>query len=87
VNNHTNADFWGMYSKLPKELKAASKEKFKLFLKDPRHPSLRFKPLKKDPDLWSVRVNISIRAVCYRKGEDLYWYWIGTHAEFDRDFV
>jgi hypothetical protein len=57
-----------------------------VFLQDPFHNSLRFKKLAGHENLWSVRVNISIRAVGHRDGETIIWVWIGTHAEFDSKF-
>jgi hypothetical protein len=35
-------------------------------------------------NLWSARVGIHYRAVGERDGDQILWYWIGTHAEYDR---
>lgn len=58
----------------------------KLFLKDPGHPSLRFKKLSGGGDFWSVRVNEQYRVVGLRSGELIEWFWIGTHNDFDKSF-
>jgi len=55
-------------------------------MKDPGHPSLRFKKLAGEDDVWSVRVSLDLRAVAHRQGDTVTWFWIGTHKEFDRLF-
>ena len=34
--------------------------------------------------VWSVRINQNYRALGRRKGALIVWFWIGTHAEYDR---
>ncbi|HVT24556.1 MAG TPA: hypothetical protein VHD95_08005 [Rhizomicrobium sp.] len=48
---------------------------------NPRHPSLRFKQVGR---FWSVRVGIHHRALAVQAGQDLVWFWIGSHAAYDR---
>jgi hypothetical protein len=31
-----------------------------------------------------VRIGIHYRALGTREGDDLVWYWIGTHDEYER---
>ena len=33
---------------------------------------------------WSVRVSYSYRALAVRDGHVLTWFWIGTHADYDK---
>lgn len=54
---------------------------YALLQRDSRHPSLR---LKKVGRFWSVRVGLHHRALAVEDGADLVWFWIGTHAEYDR---
>ena len=48
---------------------------------DPQHPSLHFKQIGK---VWSARVGIGHRALAVRSGEDWIWFWIGSHANYDK---
>ncbi|PIE69737.1 MAG: hypothetical protein CSA21_00855 [Deltaproteobacteria bacterium] len=48
---------------------------------DSNHPSLH---LKKVGRFWSVRVGIKYRALAVEINEGLIWFWIGTHAEYDK---
>jgi hypothetical protein len=65
----------------------AARHAYRMFAENPQHPSLRFKKLAGHDALWSVRVTLSVRAVGHRDGETMVWFWIGTHAEFDRRFA
>ena len=68
-------------------MREQARKAFTRFEVEPFHSSLRFKELHGYPDHWSVRVTISYRAVCRREGDTAYWFWIGNHAAFDRDFA
>ncbi len=56
-------------------------------MEDFGHRSLRFKKLEGEADVWSVRVNLDLRAVAQRSGDTVTWFWIGTHKEFDHLFA
>ncbi|PYK94096.1 MAG: hypothetical protein DME40_02575 [Verrucomicrobia bacterium] len=71
-------EFWQRYQELPPEIQAATRKAYRLFNRDPAHPSLRLERLRSDPRAWSVRVTRDIRAVAFRRGEDWLWFWIGT---------
>ena len=63
-------------------MRSAAKEKYKLWRSEPFHPSLHFKELR--PGLWSVRITSNYRALALRDNDVVVWFWIGTHAEYDR---
>ena len=76
--------FWRHYRQLPKEVQGLADKNFKLLKADPHHPSLHFKKLGKTKRLWSVRVGVHYRALGVEKPEGIVWFWIGTHAEYDK---
>ena len=39
---------------------------------------------KKIGNLWSVRVGAHFRALALDKDGDLLWFWIGSHADYDK---
>jgi hypothetical protein len=82
VNSKTSDRFWACFEKLPVDVQALAQEKYKLWREEPFNPALHFKEL--HPDLWSVRINLGYRAMARRNGELIVWFWIGTHAEYDR---
>jgi hypothetical protein len=75
------ADFWTCYKKLPLSIRKLADKNFKLLKEDSTHPSLH---LKKISHFWSVRVGIKYRALAVELNEELIWFWIGTHAEYDK---
>jgi hypothetical protein len=82
VIDKTDPAFWLVFDGLPRAVQDAARKKHRLWLEDPFHPSLSFKEL--TPGLWSVRVNWQYRALGRRRADLVVWFWIGTHAEYDR---
>ena len=73
--------FWDCYNSLPEAVQRVADRGYELLRADPRHPSLHFKKVGR---FWSVRVGIQHRALAVEDGEAMVWFWIGTHAEYDR---
>jgi hypothetical protein len=82
VTGKADPEFWSCFNRLPQDIQNIAREKYLLWQEDPFHPSLHFKEL--TPDIWSARINKQYRALARRKGDLLTWFWIGTHAEYDR---
>lgn len=57
---------------------------FDVLKTDPHHPSMHFKKVGKKRQLWSARVGRHYRVLGVEKPEGIVWFWIGTHAEYDR---
>ena len=73
--------FGGIIASFPPEVRALADKNFQLLKADPKHPSLHFKKIDK---LWSVRVGAHYRALGLDRPEGVVWFWIGTHADYDR---
>lgn len=73
--------FWGRYHTLPSTVKRLADKNFELLKANPRHPSLRFKKI---GTLWSARVGDHYRALGVDVEGGIVWFWIGTHAEYDK---
>jgi len=76
-----------MYRQLPSAVRQAAREAYGHFAVNPQHPGLHFKPLQGFADIWSARITRGYRAVGRRSGNRITWFWIGSHADFDRDFA
>ena len=74
-------EFWDCYKRLPDAVRNTADRNFQLLKDDPQYPSLHFKKVGR---FWSARVGIHYRALAVESGEDLVWFWIGLHAEYDR---
>jgi hypothetical protein len=81
VNHRATPRFWHCYRRLPTEVQRLADGCFALLRQDSRHPSLH---LKKAGRFWSVRVGLHYRSLAVEDGADLVWFWIGTHAEYDK---
>jgi hypothetical protein len=73
--------FWDLYDRLPEGIQVQADKQYALFSRNPWHPSLRFKRV---GPFWSARVSYSYRALAARDGDVLTWFWIGTHADYDK---
>jgi hypothetical protein len=81
MNHHTTADFWACYHRLPEAVRQLADANYQLLKTDPRHTSLHFERVGR---LWSVRVGIGYRALAVESDDGPVWFWIGSHAEYDR---
>jgi hypothetical protein len=84
VRHLTLPRFWQHYRQLPKEVQELADKSYELLKTDPYHPSLHFKQVGRTKQLWSVRIGRHNRALAKQKPEGFVWFWIGTHAEYDR---
>jgi hypothetical protein len=76
--------FWRCYGALNSQMKERAQHAHQMFLDNPAHPSLRFKKLHTNKNLWYVRVSKDHRAVGERFGDTIEWFWIGSHKDFDK---
>ena len=76
--------FWAAYRELPPEIREATRKADRLFREDVRHPSLQFKKVHDRDSIYSVRVTLGYRAVGLLEDDEVTWFWIGSHAEYDR---
>ena len=81
MNHHTTADFWECYRRLPERRNGWRMPITTCSAPIHRHPSLHFKRVGR---LWSVRVGIGYRALAVAGDDGPVWFWIGSHAEYDR---
>jgi hypothetical protein len=57
---------------------------YSMWLRDPWHPNLQFKQIHPTLPIFSARVGSDWRAVCRRSGNAAIWYFIGSHADYER---
>ena len=76
--------FWAAYRELPPEIKEAARKAHRLFRDNARHPSLQFKKIHDRDPIYSVRVTLGYRALGLLDADEITWFWIGTHAGYDR---
>jgi hypothetical protein len=81
LKHYASPRFWALYQALPVDVRALADKNYALLKEDQRYPSLHFKRL---GQLWSVRVGDHYRALGHDVDDGVQWFWIGTHAEYDK---
>jgi len=82
--SHITSKFRKAFRNLPQEEQKLARRAYRLFIKNPRHPSLQFKPINSARSIYSVRISLNYRALGSRDGDEIIWFWIGSHAEYDK---
>ena len=77
-------DFIACFARLPDEIREQARRAYRVWQANPSHPGLRFKPIQGQAGLYSVRVGLGWRALGKLEGDAITWFWIGSHADYDR---
>jgi len=83
LKSHLTQDFIASFKRLPDAVKAKARKNYRLWRSNPSHPSLHFKRIHAKEPLYSVRVGINWRAIGLVQSETIYWFWIGSHSDYD----
>jgi hypothetical protein len=84
VKSQATSRFWDLLRLLPREVQEQARETYRIFMLNPRHPSLQFKRVSQARPVYSVRISRDYRAVGILQGEGIVWFWIGNHQDYDR---
>lgn len=71
-------------SDLPESVLEQAAKAYALWKEDPYHPSLQFKRVSQRQPIYSARVSLNYRVLGLLESDQIYWYWIGTHDEYDK---
>lgn len=67
---------------LPEQVQRQADIAYGQFKRDPWYQGLQFKEVA--PSIFSVRIGLHHRALGTKTDNIIIWYWIGTHAEYDK---
>ncbi|NEQ77118.1 MAG: hypothetical protein F6K23_31375 [Okeania sp. SIO2C9] len=81
MKHRATPDFWYYYRQLPPHIQDLADKCYDLLKQDPYYPSLHFKKVGR---FWTVRIGIHYRAIAVGDGQEMAWFWIGHHAEYDK---
>ena len=81
MKHFATVDFWDAYRGLSSSVREVADQNYQLLKSNPFHPSLHFKKVGK---LWSVRAGRKYRALATEVNGDLIWFWIESHADYDK---
>lgn len=83
MNNKRLRSFHKYFARLPRDVQYQAVEAYHLFKKNPYHPGLRFKRIDSEANTYSVRIGIHYRAVGLWRGDTIYWFFIGSHEDYN----
>jgi hypothetical protein len=83
VKSSVTKAFRERLDRLPATAQEHAARAYALWSSDPYHPSLQFKRVSFVQPVYSVRVGLGYRALGLRTEDQIDWFWIGTHAEYD----
>ena len=80
MKHRASPRFWRCYRELPQDIQSLADKSYSLLKANTGHPSLHFKRV---GQFWSARVGLHYRALAVASGDELAWFWIGSHADYD----
>ena len=72
-----------MLASLPTDIRDRANESYQQFTTDRNHPSLRFKRVHTTKPIYSARVTLDYRAVGIVTDDEIIWFWIGKHSDYE----
>ncbi len=82
--SRTTERFRACLARLPEPVRQDAHKVFRLFAQDPYHRRLHFKQVHATRPIYSARIGNGYRAVGVRDGDEIEWYWIGSHDDYER---
>ncbi len=84
MKSRTTRRFREAFAALPSSIRERARSAYRLFRSNPEQPGLQFKKVHPTLSIYSVRIGRGYRAVGTLTGDDVVWFWIGSHSEYDR---
>jgi hypothetical protein len=81
LKHFASPQFWFCYRALPADVQQLADKCFELMKSDPRHPSIHLKHV---GEYWSARIGLHYRALGIDDEGGISWFWIGSHASYDK---
>ena len=81
MKHHTSSEFSARYGAPPANVQALADKNFSLLKDNPDHPSLHFRRIGR---FFSVRIGLRYRALGVDASDGVLWFWIGSHADYDK---
>ena len=83
MTSRTTRRFRDGLASLPKDVRRQAGAAYKLFRNNPHHPSLRFKQVHTLEPVYSIRIGLRYRALGVVTGDEMVWFWIGKHDDYE----
>jgi hypothetical protein len=84
VKSWRTVSFRRAFARLPKDIQRQARQAYRRFSENPAQPGLQFKKVHPRRPIYSVRIGLGYRALGTKTGDDIVWFWIRSHADYDR---
>lgn len=83
MKSSVTQEFRELLSQLLTEVQEQASRAYSIWRIDPYHNNLQFKRVSQRQPIYSARIGIGYRTLGLLENDQIYWFWIGTHAEYD----
>lgn len=84
MNSHTTQSFRDALASLPKNIRGRARAAYRRFRQNPYHSGLQFKKVHRQRPIYSARINDDYRVLGNLAGDEIVWFWVGKHEEYER---
>ena len=84
MTSQTTERFRKSLAALPDHIQQRARQVYASFQQNPNHPGLQFKQVHSTRPIYSVRISLDYRALGVLDDDEMIWFWIGSHADYDR---
>ncbi len=84
MESKTTEKFRKCFIGLPKNVQNEAIKTFKLWKANPFAKNLKFKKIHGSNDIYSVRIGINWRSIGVKEEDEITWFWIGSHSDYDK---
>jgi len=84
LKSSLSSTFLTQFAALPSDIQSLARRNYRLWKKNHAHPGLQFKRVGKRTESYSIRIGLGWRALGVKSGDAIVWFWIGSHANYDK---
>ena len=84
MKNRRTKEFRRRFARLPHHIQDQAIEAYRRFKTDPYYPGLHFECIDPQESMYSVRIGLHYRAAGIWEGDTIYWFFIGSHEDYNR---
>ena len=84
MTSHTTQSFRDAFAGLPKGIQSRARAAYRRFRTNPHHTGLQLKKVHRTRPVYSARVTADYRVMGIMEGDEIVWFWIGKHEEYER---
>lgn len=84
MKSRITEEFRRAFARLPKNVQRQARKAYRRFQDSPDYPALHFKKIHILREIYSIRITQNYHALGALQDDEIIWFWIGSHAEYDK---